>query len=140
MTDNAERRFEKRLRYNWPVWFAEDFSELLSQGQMIDLSSKGAAFSCYADKCPWLGQRITARFSVPRYEEDDAFDLENFIRDGYICRIDELSPYIRRVAVQFAEPLPFRPGEADADETVDMDISAETHSDSETTHTVQAVS
>jgi len=28
--------------------------------------------------------------------------MENFIRHGRICRIDELSPYVRRVAVQFA--------------------------------------
>jgi len=113
MMENAERRIEKRLRYSWPVWFAENFNDMLTQGQMIDVSSRGAAFSCYADRCPWPGQHITARFSVPRYDQGDSFDLENFIREGHICRVDEISPFVRRVAIQFAEPLPFKPGETD---------------------------
>ena len=113
MGDNIERRTERRLRYNWPVWFAEDYNDILAQGQMVDISSGGAAFTCYADNCPTAGDHITARFSVPRYEDSDAFDLESFIRDGNICRVEEVSPFIRRVAIQFAEPLPFRPGEED---------------------------
>lgn len=111
MTDFAERRREKRLRYNWPIWFAEDYNDVLAQGQMVDISSGGAAFTCYADKCPYQGENITARFSVPRYGEYESFDLENYIRNGRVCRIDEVSPFIRRIAVQFAEPLPFKPGE-----------------------------
>ena len=39
MENTLERRREKRLRYNWPVWFAEDFNAVLSQGQMVDVSS-----------------------------------------------------------------------------------------------------
>jgi hypothetical protein len=116
-----ERRAEPRLRYSWPVWFAEDFVEELTQGQMIDLSSSGAAFSCYADSCPCPGEEITARFSVPRYRGEHSFDLANFIRQGRICRVDSLSPYVRRVAVQFAEPLPFHP----ADEERHMSCSEE---------------
>jgi hypothetical protein len=78
---------------------------------MVDVSSGGAAFTCYADRCPTNGEHITARFSVPRFGQssDESFDLSNFIRDGRICRIDELGPYVRRVAVQFSEPLPFEP-------------------------------
>ena len=111
MDSLMERRRERRLRYSWPIWFAEDFDDVLTQGQMVDVSSGGAAFTCYADRCPSAGERITARFSVPKYEDGESFDLSNFIRDGRICRIDELGPYVRRVAVQFAEPLPFKPGE-----------------------------
>ncbi len=60
MTD--ERRREQRLRYHWPVWFAEDFNKMLSQGQMVDVSSGGAAFTCHADgSCPHPGQEMTAR-------------------------------------------------------------------------------
>ena len=121
MSETTERRREKRLRYNWPVWFAEDYNDILSQGQMVDISSSGAAFTCYADKCPTTGGQITARFSVARYGEQDSFDLENFIRNGYICRIDDISPFVRRVAVQFGEPLPFRPGETADSETVAID-------------------
>lgn len=111
MDSLMERRREKRLRYSWPIWFAEDFDDILTQGQMVDVSSGGASFTCYADRCPANGEHITARFSVPKYEDNDSFDLSNFIRDGRVCRIDELGPYVRRIAVQFSDPLPFNPAE-----------------------------
>jgi hypothetical protein len=112
MINMPERRREKRLRYHWPVWFAEDFNDILSQGQMVDVSSSGAAFTCYADKsCPWPGQHITARFSVPNYRPDASFDVSDFIRRGNVCRIDNLSNGLRRVAIHFFAPLPFKPGE-----------------------------
>jgi hypothetical protein len=91
------------------VWFADDFDDILTQGQMVDVSSGGAAFTCYTDRCPARGERITARFSVPKFEDEESYELANFIRDGLICRIDDLGPYVKRVAVQFAEPLPFSP-------------------------------
>ncbi|HLB74357.1 MAG TPA: PilZ domain-containing protein [Sedimentisphaerales bacterium] len=121
MNEHAERRTEKRLRYYWPIWFAENFDDALAQGQMVDLSSRGAAFTCYADQtCPDLGRHITARFSVPRYGPDGSFDMADFTRSAHICRIQNVNPFLRRVAVQFAEALPFKPGEqqtehADAD-------------------------
>ena len=109
--NTAERRSEKRLRYSWPIWFGHDFDDELTQGQLVDLSSRGVAFTCYADRCPYPGDRITARFSVPRYGPNWSFNLENCVRDGRICRVEEINPYVRRIAVQFAEPLPFHPGE-----------------------------
>ena len=119
MAEEIERRREKRLRYNWPIWFAENYEGILSQGQMIDISSGSAAFTCYADKCPHPGEQVTARFSVPRYDNADSFNLENFVRHGRICRVDDTGNCIRRVAIQFAEPLPFRPGE-----TIETEILA----------------
>jgi len=115
MDTNTERRAEKRLRYYWPIWFAESFDDALSQGQMVDLSSRGAAFTCYADDgCPYPGQHITARFSVPCYGPDGSFDMANFTRSGDICRVDNINRFLRRIAVQFAEALPFKPGEQDS--------------------------
>ena len=112
MYKNSERRTEHRLRYHWPIWFAEDFDQELTQGQMVDVSSRAASFTCYADySCPYLGQQITARFSVPHYSSDDSFDMENYIRSGQICRVDDVNSFLRRIAIQFAEPLPFKPGE-----------------------------
>ncbi len=118
-----ERRRERRLRYNWPVWFADTFNEFLCQGQMIDISSGGAAFSCYADRCPEPGDKITTRFSVPHYdaENPDSFDLANFVREANICRVDEISAFVRRVAVQFGDPLPFKPGEVTDSEALLVD-------------------
>ncbi len=112
MEINTERRREQRLRYHWPVWFAEDFSEILLQGQMVDISSRGAAFTCYCDEEGlYPGQQITARFSIPRFGEGDSFDMANFTRKANVCRVESVNRFLRRVAVQFAEPLPFRPGE-----------------------------
>ncbi|MFQ6034587.1 MAG: hypothetical protein ACE5NM_01915 [Sedimentisphaerales bacterium] len=112
MKTNHERRIEQRLRYHWPIWFAEDFDEELAQGQMVNISSRAAAFTCYTDgSCPYPGQQIIARFSVPRYGPDNSFDMANFTRSGHICRVDDVNSFLRRVAIQFAEPLPFRPGE-----------------------------
>jgi hypothetical protein len=128
MDENSDRRTEQRLRYYWPIWFAENVDHALSQGQMVDVSSKGAAFTCYAqDDCPYPGQHITARFSVPRYGSDDSFDMANFTRWGYVCRVDNVNSFIRRVAVQFAEPLPFKPGEqagseSEAEETLEPEM------------------
>jgi hypothetical protein len=105
------------LRYHWPVWFAEDFNEELLQGQMVDISSGGAAFTCHAgDSCPYPGQEITARFSVPRLGPEESFDMASFTRIGQVCRVDGVNRFLHRVAIQFAKPLPFRPGEQAKDE------------------------
>ncbi|HBG77432.1 MAG TPA: hypothetical protein DDW84_01090 [Phycisphaerales bacterium] len=112
MTGNgSERRREKRLQYHWPVWFAEDFGDVLAQGQMFDLSSGGASFTCYSDACPAQGQYITTRFSIPHYGQDNSFDLESCMRSGFVCRIEDVNPFMKKVALQFAEPLHFKPGE-----------------------------
>ena len=112
MEEMAERRRERRLRYQWPVWFAEDFNGVLFQGQMVDVSSSGVAFTCFSDRgCPTPGQQITARFSVPRYMPDESFDVNDYIRNGSVCRIDHLPNGLRRVAIRFSNPLPFKPGE-----------------------------
>jgi hypothetical protein len=123
MDDTPERRREQRMRYHWPVWFAEDFAGVLSQGQMVDVCSRGAAFTCFADKsCPHPGQHITARFSVPRYRPDESFDVTDFIRAGFICRIDQLNASLRRVAIRFFEPLPFKPGELESSQLNDEQV------------------
>ena len=118
MDEKIERRGEKRLRYYWPIWFAENFDDALAQGQMVDLSSRGAAFTCYADDaCPYPGQHITARFSVPCYGPDGSFDMASFTRLGHISRVDNVNRFLRRIAVQFAEALPFKPGEQNGEQT-----------------------
>jgi hypothetical protein len=118
MDKTDERRTEHRLRYYWPIWFAENFDNTLSQGQMVDVSSKGAAFTCYANNdCPYPGQYITARFSVPQYGPDDSFDMANFTRSAHVCRVQDVNSFLRRIAVQFVEPLPFKPGEQNAAES-----------------------
>ena len=117
MESNSERRTERRLRYHWPIWYAEDFNDVLFQGQLVDISSSGAAFTCGADdSCPFEGQQITARFSIPCFGPDKSFDMSSYTRTASVCRIDTMNSFVRRVALQFAEPLPFRPGEQERNE------------------------
>jgi hypothetical protein len=112
MSISSERRREQRLRYHWPIWFAEDFTGILEQGQMVDISSEGAAFTCRGEgEGVYPGQQLTARFSVPCFGPDDSFDMANFVRRGEVCRVEGGFGHSRKVAVQFAEPLPFKPGE-----------------------------
>lgn len=120
MDTATERRREQRLRYHWPVWFAEDFKEVLVQGQMVDVSSTGAAFTCYSHEyIPSAEQKITTKFSVPKYGDDESFDMACFTREASICRVDEIDAHVRRVAVRFTEPLHFKPGEQKAGSRVD---------------------
>ena len=128
MEKNSERRTEQRLRYHWPVWFAEDFEDTLSQGQMVDVSSKGAAFTCHADEsCPYPGQQVNTRFSIPRFGSEDSFDMASFTRSGRVCRVDELNIFLRRIAIQFSEALPFKPGEqADSESDTQQRLNAVT--------------
>jgi hypothetical protein len=121
---NTERRREKRLSYHWPVWFAEDFNDVLTQGQMFDISSGGASWTCYANESPLQGQYITARFSVPRYGKDNSFNLENHIRGGFVCRVETINAYMRKIAIQFAQPLSFMPGEQDENQAAPADSAS----------------
>jgi len=101
-----EQRSERRLYYNWPLRFARQLGENLCEGQMLDVSSKGGAFIYKADEnCPYPDQQITALFGVPRFESE----MENFIRKCRVCRVDNISRFMRRVAVEFLEPLSFEP-------------------------------
>jgi hypothetical protein len=114
MEEKKERRKEHRMLYHWPVWFKDEFNQQLVQGQMIDISSKAAAFTCHAyEGHPSPGQQVTAHFSVPLSGLGDSFAMRNFTRSGCTYRVDDVNLVLRRIAVQFAEPLPFRPGEQD---------------------------
>ena len=112
MDEINEQRREQRLRYHWLIQFARSVKESLSQGRMVDVSSSGAAFVCYADKnCPSLGKLITTRFSVPRFDSGKCFDTVSFNRIGRVCRVHDEKDFLRRVAIRFTRPLPFKPGE-----------------------------
>ena len=128
MCETTKLRGEQRLHYHWPVWFAEDFEQMLSQGQMADLGSSSAAFTCSADKHLYPGQSITARFSVPVYGENESFDVECYVRTGTICRVDQINPCILRITMQFAEALPFKPGKQRESKSVSEEILAFTES------------
>ena len=115
---SEERRREKRLNYLWPVWFAQELDKSITQGQMVDVSSGGAAFTCHADeKCPYPGQEILLKFSLPRYESNNEYSMTSFSRKGCVKRVDQVDRFIKKVAAQFAEPLPFSPSSQDSTDT-----------------------
>jgi hypothetical protein len=42
---------------------------------------------------------------------NDSFDISDFVRSGQVCRVEQLHSGLRRVAIKFFDPLPFKPGE-----------------------------
>ena len=112
MKTPKNKRTEQRLRYPWLIQFARNIKESLSQGQIVDLSSSGAAFLCYTNnKCPKPGQLITTRFSTPKFDSQKSFDSVSFNRIGRVCRVHTENDVLSKVAIQFARPLPFKPGQ-----------------------------
>ena len=117
-TNFADRRREQRLSLRRSIWFGQEKRQMLSPGQMVDIASGGMAFTCCANQVPHLqGQTITTRFSAPCFGPDDSVKMHRFTRSGRICRISDVNDVLKRVAVQFAEPLPFKPAEQNPDET-----------------------
>ena len=122
---SGDRRFERRLRYNWPVWFTDEReSDRVFQGQMVDINSSAAAFTCRTHEGhPRVDQRLTARFGVPRYGEEEAFEMIDVVREGHVHRVEQPNPFVWRVVMQFHQPLPFSPGHHQADGCVtDRDL------------------
>jgi hypothetical protein len=108
-----QRRKERRLRYHWPIWFAEPWDrDNVIQGQIVDLSGEAAAFTCHRQHhSPYLSEQVIARFCVPVYGEEASFKVRDFIRTGYISRVDWMNPHLQRVVIRFHESLEFKPGE-----------------------------
>ncbi|MBC8481750.1 MAG: PilZ domain-containing protein [Planctomycetes bacterium] len=112
MKNVVEKRREQRLRYQWPIWFAEDLNGNLFQGQMVDISSGGAAFKYYKHECNiHPEQEILIKFSVPQFDEDDSFEIVSFKRIGKVRRVEDISNDSLKAAVEFAQPLTFKPAE-----------------------------
>lgn len=112
MDNPNEQRRENRLRHQWPVWFSQDFTKDVFQGLMVDVSSGGMAFTCNFDEnCPQPGQQLKARFSIPRSGDDDPTATTSFIRNSRVIRVDVINNHLRRIAIQFDEPLSLKPGE-----------------------------
>lgn len=117
MDNHNELRTEHRLLYRWPIWFTDDSTGEVIQGQMVDISSEAATFTCYAyEICLFPNQEITAHFSVPLCGLGGSFAVRDFVRSGITYRIDQVNDLVHRITAQFAEPLPFKPGEQTPDE------------------------
>ena len=112
MDEAKNRRIEARLCYQWPVLYAQDFKQTLSEGLMVDVSSGGLAFMCREDEnCPQVGQKLVTRFSIPRSQEEDFSAMTSFTRSGLVLRVDHINSSLCQVAIQFDESLSLKPSE-----------------------------
>jgi len=108
MTKTDNRRRAPRMRYRVTVHYSEESEAetTTSEGQMLDISSGGLAFRCNADEnCPYEGQQLKIRFSIPNPKGDDT-SMMDFDRTGRVLRVQQVNPTLRNVAVRFDEPLP----------------------------------
>jgi hypothetical protein len=92
--------------------YSEDFTQRVDQGLMVDISSGGIAFDCSTEKyVPQPGQTLTVKFSLPRFDAMDPEAVVSITRTGRVCRIDNVSSLVCRIAIQFDKPLTLKPYE-----------------------------
>jgi hypothetical protein len=100
------------MHYRWPIWFSDDFDTKLTQGQLIDISSKAITFTYYThEKYLFPNQKIITHFSTPVYGFSNSFAIRDFTRSSYILSICHKNNALYRITAQFEEVLTFRPGE-----------------------------
>ena len=111
MSDFNESRSEKRLGYDWPMQFCQENDKKFIGGQMVDVSSTHAAFTC--DPQFNLNARaiLVVKISVPEYTSKDKFRAKDFTRFGTLFRVDLINPTLKLIVVKFTTPLSFKPGE-----------------------------
>ena len=103
-----ERRKEQRLCCKEKIWFGYDWHLTSSQGQVVDISSGGAAFICSTgENPPNVGQGMLIRIRMPR----NNIKRRDIGCHARICRVDSVNNSINRIAIQFDKPLPFKPVE-----------------------------
>lgn len=112
MGTNAEQRQEQRLAYRWPIWFSEDLTKAVFLGLMEDVSSGGIAFSYTSGHSHVQdGQRLTVRFSIPRFDDSDPQATVGVTRTGQVRWLAPGTGGTHRVGVQFDQPLSLKPAE-----------------------------
>ena len=88
--------------------FSNAIVPTFSKGQLIDVSSSGAAFTAELEtQLPRIGDSILVRIRLPRAGRD----ADDFVRRAYVREVGNTEDSLRRVAVEFAKPLPYKPVE-----------------------------
>ena len=108
-----DRRSEQRLYYRRPMWYFQNSNKIRHKGHMVDISSNGMGFTCSLSDQNILAarQKITARLDVPLFGKDGTFDMIRFDRSGHIRRVEKINNSLHRIALEFTQPLPFKPAE-----------------------------
>ena len=111
MSDFNERRPEKRLAYGWPMSFCRENDKDFIQGQMVNISSNHAAFTCDPRFNPDSKDVLVVQISMPKFTSKDKFEKRDYTRFCTIFRVDQMDPLLKLIVVKFTAPLAFRPGE-----------------------------
>ena len=111
MDRNAQKRHEQRLSYRGLVWFGADVTQALFPGLTEDISSGGLAFTYAEPGRLHVEQRLTVRFSLPRFDIENRQAAVGITRTGRIRSITATGEGTYRIGLQFDIPLSFKPAE-----------------------------
>ncbi len=111
MDNNTQKRHEQRLLYRCLVWFGADVTQALFPGLMEDVSSGGLAFTYAEPGRLHIDQRLTTRFSLPRFDVENHQAAVGITRTGRIRSITATGEGTYRIGLQFDMPLSFKPAE-----------------------------
>ncbi len=111
MNNNAQKRREQRLSYRCLVWFGVDVTQALFPGLMEDVSSGGIGFAYAEPGRLHIEQRLTVRFSLPRFDVENRQASVGITRTGRIRSITATGDGTYRIGLQFEMPLSFKPVE-----------------------------
>ena len=111
MDSNAQKRHEQRLSYRCLVWFGADVTQALFPGLMEDVSSGGIAFLYAEPGRLHAKQRLTVRFSLPRFDVENRQAALGITRIGRIRSITATGDGTYRIGLQFDIPMSFKPAE-----------------------------
>ena len=111
MNGNAHKRHEQRLSYRCLVWFGADVTQALFPGLMEDISSGGLAFTYAEPGRLHVEQRLTVRFSLPRFDLESRQAAVGITRTGRVRSITAIGDGTYRIGLQFDMPLSFKPAE-----------------------------
>jgi len=118
--DGTENR-EQRLTYRWPVWFGEDETQMVRSGLMVNVSSGGMAFTCQAEPGQLqVGQQLTIRLTLPRFDEQDPGATVGVTRTGQVRWVIAVGGGYK-IGFQFDAPLSIKPAEQAAVTPVSQD-------------------
>ena len=108
-----ERRREQRIYYIRQMRYFKSLNKSRQKVQKVDISSNGKGFTCSMSNQNLLAarQKITTRLDVPLFCKDGSYDMVRFDRTGQIRRVEKLNNSIHRIALEFTQPLPFKPAE-----------------------------
>ena len=99
------------LSYGWPMQFCRENDKDFIQGQMVDVSSTHAAFTCNPQFNPDSKDVLVIKITVPEYTSKDKFEKRDYTCFCTLFRVDQMSPLLKLIVVKFTAPLPFKPGE-----------------------------